>query len=50
MYSVCVVRQRTVIAVYGPFADRDTANEFAQLYLDHEADISIAPNYGTITA
>ena len=50
MYVVAVVRQSTVIATYGPFADRVIAQEFIDVYLGHESNVQIVPCYGTVTA
>ena len=49
MYMVCVVRQSSVIACYGPFGDRDIANEFMGCYLSHESNVQIVANYGTFS-
>jgi hypothetical protein len=49
MYIVCVVRQSSIIAAYGPWANKDTAREFCDCYLNHESNVQIVPNYGTIT-
>lgn len=46
MFVVCVVRQQSVIATYGPFADRDAADEFVRVYLDHESNVQIVRCYG----
>lgn len=46
MYNVIVMRQSTPIACYGPFADMDTANEFARVYLGHEHAVHVVCNYG----
>jgi hypothetical protein len=50
MYMVCVVRQSSVIATYGPWDDVDIAREFIRIYLSHESNVQIAPCYGTISA
>jgi len=42
MFVVCVVRQQSVIATYGPFA----ADEFVRVYLDHESNVQIVRCYG----
>lgn len=49
MFMVCVVRQSSIIATYGPFGDRDTADEFARVYLSHESNVQIVMNYGTFS-
>lgn len=49
MYSVVVIRQTSPIAVYGPFADIGIANEFIRVYLNHESNARVAPNYGTFS-
>lgn len=48
-YIVCVVRQSSVIACYGPFGDMEAAQEFARVYLGHESNVQIQMNYGTAT-
>lgn len=49
MYMICVVRQSSVIACYGPFTDRDVAAEFIRVYLNHESNVQIVPNYGVFS-
>ena len=43
---VIVMRQSTPIACYGPFGDKETADEFVRVYLPHEDNVHIVPNYG----
>lgn len=45
MYCVVVMRQTTPIASYGPFNSLDAANEFARIYLDHEASVHVTAMY-----
>lgn len=43
---VIVMRQSTPIACYGPFGDREIADEFVRVYLSAESDVHIIRNYG----